>query len=276
MPAISFWVVVAVFLGYLALIGPVDYFLLRKVLRRMELTWVTFPPVMLAVCIAAYFTAHGLKGETLRVNQVDLVDVDCQSGRLRGTSWATLFSPRAETYDVAFQPRTARLRPEPGAAASHADELVSWFGLPGNGLGGMAPKTANPVAWMQPYEILSRAGPADRGADPGLVNEEPLLPLDRASPARRGGGVDRAERHARRSAGQPARLPAVQLPAGLRPLGLFAGDAAAGRLGCHHCDSRTPRPAVVSLRSRRWRKETRRGLATTTRRASILRKSPAR
>jgi hypothetical protein len=167
-PAVSFWVVVGVFLGYLVLIGPVDYFLLRRVLRRMELTWLTFPPVVLAVCIAAYFAAHGLKGETLRVNQVDLVDVDCQSGLLRGMSWATLFSPQTRPYDISFMPRPDNMReyvpPERwgdstrgwGFESSWMWEgslLVSWFGLPGSGLGGMAPKTANPVAWEHPYEI---------------------------------------------------------------------------------------------------------------------------
>jgi hypothetical protein len=177
-PAVSFWLVVVIFIGYLALVGPVDYFLLRKVLRRMELTWLTFPPVVLAFSIGAYVAAHRLKGDEIRVNQVDLVDVDVESGRARGTSWANLFSPQTERFNVSFQPneagwqpaprqpaprqpaprqpaprQTAPQQPDPSLGPAHSDLLVSWFGLPGSGLGGMAPKTAGPISWEQPYEI---------------------------------------------------------------------------------------------------------------------------
>jgi hypothetical protein len=155
-PAVPFWLVVAVFLGYLVLIGPVDYFLVRKVLRRMEWTWLTFPPLVLACCGAAYVAAHGLKGDQLRINQVDLVDVDVPSKLVRGTSWANVFSPLTHPYDIAFQPGGAGWQPAPGSGPGRADLLVSWFGLPGSGLGGMSPKTAGPVSWEQPYEESPR------------------------------------------------------------------------------------------------------------------------
>ena len=164
-PAVSFWLVVAVFLGYLVLIGPVEYLFLRKVLRRMEWTWLTFPPVMLACCCAAYGTAHWLKGDEIRVNQVDLVDVDVQSGLLRGTSWANLFSPQTQPYDLSVQPGGAGWQPAPRSAGwqdaprrgpARAEVVVSWFGLPGSGLGGMSPKTAGPVSWEQPYQVSPR------------------------------------------------------------------------------------------------------------------------
>jgi len=155
-PAVSFWLVVAVFLGYLVLIGPVDYFFLRKVLRRMEWTWLTFPPLVLACCLAAYVAAHRLKGDQIRINQVDLVDVDVSSGLLRGMSWASLFSPQTQPYDVSCQPGGAGWQPAPRGGPAQADLLVSWFGLPGSGLGGMSPKTAGPVSWEQPYQESPR------------------------------------------------------------------------------------------------------------------------
>lgn len=164
-PAVSFWLVVAVFLGYLVLIGPVEYLFLRKVLRRMEWTWLTFPPLVLACCLAAYVTAHWLKGDEIRLNQVDLVDVDVSSGLLRGMSWASLFSPQTQPYDVSCQPggpgwqpapRGASVQPAARGGPAQADLLVSWFGLPGSGLGGMSPKTAGPVSWEQPYQASPR------------------------------------------------------------------------------------------------------------------------
>ncbi|MBN2024622.1 MAG: hypothetical protein JW809_17730 [Pirellulales bacterium] len=146
---VGFGVVVAGILLYVLLIGPGDYFLLRR-LGRFEWTWVTFPLVVVAACAAAYGLAAWLKGDALRVNQVDLVDVDVSSGFVRGTTWANLFSPRTDTYNLALRPH---LPPGdcPGFRASDngtvplsmpgAEVLFSWLGLPGRGLGGMQANT---------------------------------------------------------------------------------------------------------------------------------------
>src|SRR5208337_3627925 len=55
------WVAFYIFL-YILLIGPGDYFFLKKVLKRMELTWITFPTIVLTVSLLAYFAAYRLKG----------------------------------------------------------------------------------------------------------------------------------------------------------------------------------------------------------------------
>ena len=46
---ISFSWVTIVVLAYLALIGPIDYLLVKKVFRRMEMSWVTLPLIILLV-----------------------------------------------------------------------------------------------------------------------------------------------------------------------------------------------------------------------------------
>ncbi len=94
----------------------------------------------------AYLLVHRLKGDTVYVNETDLVDVDTQSGLLRGTAWANLFSPRADRYDLEFEPRL----PE---GSQPADRHTAWLGLPGEGLGGMQPKTAALTVWKQPYHF---------------------------------------------------------------------------------------------------------------------------
>ena len=150
-PFVPFSLIVAIVIGYLLLIGPVDYFVLRKFNRRMELTWLTFSWIVLAFCLGAYLLAQSLKGDRLCVNQVDLVDVDLSSGAVRGTSWADVFSPAVDRYDLSFQPR--RLD---GTAAADTGALVGWLGLPGEALGGMNPKTATMAAWKQAYECSPR------------------------------------------------------------------------------------------------------------------------
>ena len=97
---VPFWVVGTLVFGYILLIGPVDYWLVKKVFKRMELTWLTFPTIVVTVSLAAYLAAYWTKGNKLLVNQVDLIDIENSSGQLRGTSWLNVFSPTTSTYDL--------------------------------------------------------------------------------------------------------------------------------------------------------------------------------
>jgi hypothetical protein len=119
-------------LAYILLIGPVDYLLVKKLWRRPELTWVTFPLMVLAVSLVAYGLAHRLKGRELRVNQLDVFDFDQATGQVRGQTWFNVFSPESRVYDVAVRPDVAG----PSAASAYAT-VVSWLGLPGDAMGGM-------------------------------------------------------------------------------------------------------------------------------------------
>ena len=78
----------------------------------MELTWVTCPTVVLAVSAAAYFTAYHLKGSELRVNKLDVVDLDLQTGRAYGRAWFSVFSPRIQKYTVGVEPAHGPGRPD--------------------------------------------------------------------------------------------------------------------------------------------------------------------
>jgi len=124
-PVISFgWI--AFFLAlYVLLIGPVEYWLLKRILGRLEWTWLTFPLIVLTVCVAAYVTAVAFKGHAVRVNKVDVVDVDGASGRVYGQSWFTVFSPRMETYTVTISP-TAGWTNQPANEVAQ-DTLTGWL-----------------------------------------------------------------------------------------------------------------------------------------------------
>jgi hypothetical protein len=116
-PVISFgWVALFVLL-YIALVGPLDYFVLKKVFKKLELTWITFPLVVIVVSVAAYFTAYAMKGDDLRVNKIDLVDIDLHEPRqVYGHSWFTLFSPRVQSYTVGLEPADGWTAPVPKGA----------------------------------------------------------------------------------------------------------------------------------------------------------------
>jgi hypothetical protein len=140
------WVAFFIFL-YILLIGPGDYFFLKKVLKRMELTWITFPTIVLTVSLVAYYAAYVLKGNDLLVNKVDLVDIDQQAGIVRGNTWMSLFSPQNRDYNIRAiplpldrdAPADAQTGPAKGAARPPAgtDVVMSWFSVPEEQFGGM-------------------------------------------------------------------------------------------------------------------------------------------
>ncbi|MBA3484126.1 MAG: hypothetical protein H0T51_20155, partial [Pirellulales bacterium] len=130
-----FALVALLVLLYILLIGPGDYFFVKRVLKRMELTWITFPLIVAAVSTAAYWAAHYMKGDQLRVNQVEIVDVDLSTGRARGTVWTHFFSPRVERYNLTLAPQFGD---EP---VSNHQSLVAWLGATGAGLDGMRGRT---------------------------------------------------------------------------------------------------------------------------------------
>jgi hypothetical protein len=103
-PVISFGWVALFILFYIALVGPLDYLLLKKVFKRLELTWITFPVLVLIVSVAAYATAYYFKGDDLRINKIDLIDIDLNGpGQVYGHSWFTLFSPRIQNYTISLE-----------------------------------------------------------------------------------------------------------------------------------------------------------------------------
>jgi len=135
-------------LVYIVLIGPIDYFFLKNVLGRMQLTWVTFPITVCVFVVLALMLKTQLKDNRILVNQVDLIDVDASTGLLRGTTWAHIYSPITETYDVALQPSVTR------NVDAITTSLLSWQGMPGPGLGGLN-STSVATVFSEPYVVSS-------------------------------------------------------------------------------------------------------------------------
>ena len=127
-PVVSFgWVALLIVL-YLLLIGPLEYFLLKRLFGRLELTWITFPIIVLTVSIAAYYSADSLKGRELKINKLDIIDIDPASERIYGTTWFTIFSPRIENYTLGVTPGEAwSSEPVPEGTT------VNWIGPPRGG-----------------------------------------------------------------------------------------------------------------------------------------------
>lgn len=147
LPMISFWPVAGLILLYILLIGPGDYFLLRKVVGRMHWTWITFSSLVVLAAVGAYALSVGWKGRQIRYNQVDVLDVDVAGGQVRGTTWVNLFSPRTDTYDLSLTPYGPDGRP-----LENAQAILSGIGLAGEGLGGVRTRPGSTLLWDRRYE----------------------------------------------------------------------------------------------------------------------------
>ena len=164
---IPFWLVATLAIVYLALIAPGDYWFLRRLRGHMEWTWLTFPVIVLFACVVAWTVARGAKGDTLRINQAEVVDIDVPLGKMWGTVWLTIFSPATEQYRLGLDVSLPVKKAGPPSSDSPSNNsppsdspsqdipsttLISWQGLPGSALGGMRSPAAT-TNFKQPYSV---------------------------------------------------------------------------------------------------------------------------
>lgn len=85
--------------GYVILVGPVNYLVLRRFDRR-EWAWITVPALVLGFTVGAYAIGAALRGSDVIVHQVAIVRGAADSGRGLGIAYAGVFSPTRGTYQV--------------------------------------------------------------------------------------------------------------------------------------------------------------------------------
>lgn len=91
--------IVAFMLTYTALIGPVNYLVLRR-LKRRELAWLTIPLITLGFTVFAYVTGYSVRGRAAIVHCLGMVYVPRGASVGRVSEAVGLFSPRRTRYDV--------------------------------------------------------------------------------------------------------------------------------------------------------------------------------
>jgi hypothetical protein len=129
---LSLWTVMGLLAAYLLVIGPLDYLLVHRVLKRPRLTWITFPLLVVAATALAVWGAQRTNGERVRVNQIDLVDMDVESQWCRARSWINLYSPDTRRYEAEMAPAEWMPPDDSGDALR-----MVWYGVPESSYGGM-------------------------------------------------------------------------------------------------------------------------------------------
>jgi hypothetical protein len=157
---------IAVLIGlYILLIGPGDYFFLKNVVGKMELTWITFPLLSLLFCGLAYGISQMTRPSSIQVNQLEIVDIDATTNAVRGTVWSNLYSPAAGSCDISVNRQTTM-------GFDIESDLLSWQGLPGEGLGGMQTRVSGGIS--KPGYQLTIESPAESGNYISSLTDVPI------------------------------------------------------------------------------------------------------
>jgi hypothetical protein len=86
--------------GYIALIGPLNYVILRRLDRR-EWAWITMPVLIVAFALGAYAFGSALRGSSIIVNEVAIVRGAPDAVEGSAQVYLGVFSPSRGTYQVA-------------------------------------------------------------------------------------------------------------------------------------------------------------------------------
>jgi hypothetical protein len=117
----------------LILVGPVDYFLSIKLLKRPHMSWVFTGFCLTVISLGLIALRNKLRPDEVRVNSLQLIDIDVDGKDARGTLWSHVYSGSARLLTLDANRTKSDSKEAPTAQAVTLD----WQGLPGSGLGGL-------------------------------------------------------------------------------------------------------------------------------------------
>lgn len=88
---------------YIAVIGPVNFLVLRR-LRRVDLAWITTPALVAVFLTATYGASFILRGTRAQVSQLAIVQSFEGVPGGQGTAFVSVFSPQRRSYTIGFEP----------------------------------------------------------------------------------------------------------------------------------------------------------------------------
>jgi len=127
----STWNVIGLLVLYLLLVGPIDYLLVHKLLRRPHLTWATLPAWALLASWWATSTAASSNGVATTGLQVELLDVAADTGVQRVSAWLSLYSQETRRHTVAATPAW------PAGSDGESDVRIATLARPEEGFRGL-------------------------------------------------------------------------------------------------------------------------------------------
>lgn len=132
---LGIWQVFLLVIVVLLLVGPVDFFITRHLLKRPRATWITLPLIIVITTGLAVWSGGVVNGRALLVNQLDVLDLDTVTGRVVGRSWATLYSGQSRRLRIEARP--AGWLETAATSGAAPDCQAGWSGVPEATYGGM-------------------------------------------------------------------------------------------------------------------------------------------
>jgi hypothetical protein len=102
LPAVALPPIETLFLllfAYIALIGPLNYLVLRRLDKR-EWAWVTMPALVAIFAVGSYGVGASLKGSDVIVNELSIVRAGQGTDQGRAQSYIGVYSPSRKTFEV--------------------------------------------------------------------------------------------------------------------------------------------------------------------------------
>ena len=118
-----------VIVGYILLIGPISYIILRRLDRR-ELAWVTAPLLIVLFTACSYGIGSVAKGGEVLVNQISVIRSSGVGGTASVETYAGIFSPSRATYDLSVDADALVGRLRPSGLRTDASDSVADQGQP--------------------------------------------------------------------------------------------------------------------------------------------------
>ncbi len=121
-------------------IGPLDYFLVARSMKRPGGTWITLLICSLGSCLFVTGLANRWKPQMPSMNSLELLEIDYQTQTLRGRGFAHCYGGSRGVFDFSAHRRAQGLNA--GTDSSNTKVQIDWFGQPGKGLGGFESSVA--------------------------------------------------------------------------------------------------------------------------------------
>ena len=172
-----------VIVAYILLIGPISYIVLRRMDRR-ELAWVTAPLLVVLFTACSFGIGNSMKGGELIVNQISLIRSSGTGAAATVESYAGIFSPDRETYDLTVEADAllAKMRPmnfdgRPVAATDVVIEQGDPAHLRGLDIGVFGFEAIRADAIVEREPVLSVTWRGEDGEMIGTVTNDGTLPV---------------------------------------------------------------------------------------------------
>ncbi len=104
------WLIGGLVLGYVLLVGPVNYFVLRRIGRR-ALAWITVPTIAVVASAGAYGTSVVTKGTSVLANEVTVIHVQSGVDRAYLEEYTGIMAPTRGDYQVGIGSRRVLVSP---------------------------------------------------------------------------------------------------------------------------------------------------------------------